>query len=761
MGERVIEKRCGLDSGLLLAVLLGLAAALPFLVRPGLPRDTDAELHVFRAAEILSCWQGGVLYPRWAPDFYYGYGYPIFNYYAPLTYHLAALFSLCPGVDIVGGVKAVFVLGLILSGAGAYLLARDVLGDPPAAVVAAASFLFAPYVLFVDPHARGDLAEHFAIGLLPLALFATRRWVEQGRRAPFVGSVLFCAALILSHNLLGVVGFAILLAAIFWQVVVEGRRDGVGRGLVTPLLALALGAVFWLPMLVELPLVQLTVVGAGHFDFRNHFVALAELLAPSRVLDLGSVAPRYWFNLGLPQWVLALVGVVGGMGWLGRSRRALAFFALSALGLVALILPLSLPLWEAIPPLAYLQFPWRLLGPAALMAALLAGAAASLLPNTSWRPLALAAGLALTLALSLPLLFPPEWGADFGDTTPAGIVRFELEGKVVGTTSTGDFLPRTVETMLRPQGSLVASYESGWIDKANHAAVPEGTTVKVVDHGPVHDRFSVSAPRRFVFRLYTLAFPGWTAWVDDEPVDIELGRPEGFITLWVPPGEHDVLVRFVDTPVRRAAWGISVAALIALLAALGVAPWTGERQASPRLSRRMLVWLGGALLLFLLFKLALVDPLGWFRYTSPPGEAWAAQYRQQANLAGEVELLGFDLPGRQVRPGEMLDVVLYWRAVHPLETNYQSFVHLAQPLTVAWGQSDALNPGGLPTTRWPQDRYVWDAHRFQVPANTPPGEYVLAVGLYTLADGRRLPVLGAEEQDSVVLEIPVTVLPGR
>ncbi|HIE38231.1 MAG TPA: hypothetical protein EYP77_04025, partial [Anaerolineae bacterium] len=170
-----------LDLGLLLVLALAVLAASPFLTRPGLPRDTDAELHVFRAAEVLACWRGGVFYPRWAPDFYYGYGYPIFNYYAPLTYHLAALLALLPGVGIVAGVKGVFILGLILGGMGTYLLVRDLFGPGPG-VVGAAAFLFAPYVLFIDPHARGDLAEHFAVGLLPPALFLLRRWVEWGGR---------------------------------------------------------------------------------------------------------------------------------------------------------------------------------------------------------------------------------------------------------------------------------------------------------------------------------------------------------------------------------------------------------------------------------------------------------------------------------------------------------------------------------------------------------------------------------------------------
>ncbi|MEW5989028.1 MAG: hypothetical protein AB1791_20575, partial [Chloroflexota bacterium] len=109
-----------LDPGYLVVVAICLMALWPFLSRPGLPQETDAELHIFRLAELSRLVRGGVVYPRWAPHFYYGYGYPIFNYYAPLTYYLGLLVELLPGLGPVEGVKAVFALGLWLGSLGIY-----------------------------------------------------------------------------------------------------------------------------------------------------------------------------------------------------------------------------------------------------------------------------------------------------------------------------------------------------------------------------------------------------------------------------------------------------------------------------------------------------------------------------------------------------------------------------------------------------------------------------------------------------------------
>ena len=748
------------DWGVLLALALALVAAAPFLTRPGLPHQTDAELHVYRAAELGHALRAGALYPRWAPDFYFGYGYPIFNYYAPLTYYLANLFDLLPGVDIVGGVKAVFVLGFLLASLGAYLLGRE-LFEPAAGVLAAASFTFAPYVVFIDPHARGDLAEHFAVCLLPLALYFFRRLMSGvGGRGALLGSVLTLAALVFSHNLLGLVSSGLLLAYWVWEVVLGAGRGRAGWGMLAFALAAAIIAFFWLPALLERDAVKLNVVGPGHFDFHEHFLSLCELLAPSRILDMGATAPRYRFNLGLAQWLLALpaLGAFLRLGTrkirkLPDSLTLLPYFVLAGLALIFLMLPASVGIWERVPGLPYLQFPWRLLGPANLMLAMCGAGSVALLPPNRWRDPVLAVILVAILLLALPVLYPPMWAPDFGPTAPQDIIQWEQHSLALGTTSTGDFVPVGAALVpMHPEPALIESYSRpGPVDRVNRATLPDGARVEIIEHGPLHDRFAVSTPKQFILRLYTFYFPGWRAYVDGEEVEIEVAGPEGFITLRVPEGEHEVLVRFEDTPPRTAGWIISVVGLATLVVALMLVP---KSQISS-LKSQNLIWLGGALLLFVILKGAVIDPHDdWLRYTSPPGQAWAAQYEQRANFGGQIELLGYDLPRRRVYSGEEFSVVLYWHALTHLDVNYQSFVHLARPLHVLWGQEDHLNPGGLPTTRWPLDKYVWDEYEIHVLPGTPPGEYVLNVGLYSMAGGYRLQRYGEYGQavgDSVVI----------
>jgi hypothetical protein len=583
------------------------------------------------------------------------------------------------------------------------------------------------------------LAEHFAICLLPLTFYTFRRVMRGvGGRGTLLASVLSLAAVVFSHNLLGLVCAALLLGYWLW-LMVFGTARRAGWGVIVFALSAALIAFFWLPALLEWSLVDLKVTGPGHFDFREHFLSLGELLAPMPVLDLGATAPRYPFTLGLMQWLLALPALI----LLIRRglRRELTFFVLTALSMGLLMLPLSQGIWEFVPRMEYLQFPWRLLGPTNLMLALCAASISALLPRKVWRGPVLAGVLSLLLAFALPALYPPMWAPDFGGTTARDIINWEIRSLAYGTTSTGDFVPKgAVLAPIDPMPSLLDSYVGdGPVDKVNRAGLPAGAQVEIVSHGPAHDYLHISTPESFLFRVYTFYFPGWHAYVDGEEVEIEVAGPEGFITFWIPAGDHEVEIRFEDTPPRRVGWVVSAVGALALAVALWIFPGAhrgrGARKVLPES-----IWLLAVVVCFFGVKSLVIDPRdNWLRYTSPPGQAWAAQYEQQANFGGKIELLGYDLPRPRVRSGDELSVVLYWHALQALDANYQSFVHVARPLHLLWGQEDHLNPGGLPTTRWPLGRYVWDEYRVEILPGTPPGEYLLNVGLYLMGDGYRLP----------------------
>ena len=97
------------DPYILLVILFSLFTIGP-LLQPGYFWDAhDARHTVYFLLEFDQGIQDGILYPRWQPDFAFGYGYPFFNIYGPLSTYAAELFHLL-GLSFTGAVKVLFGL---------------------------------------------------------------------------------------------------------------------------------------------------------------------------------------------------------------------------------------------------------------------------------------------------------------------------------------------------------------------------------------------------------------------------------------------------------------------------------------------------------------------------------------------------------------------------------------------------------------------------------------------------------------------------
>jgi len=107
-------------------------------------------------------------------------------------------------------------------------------------------------------------------------------------------------------------------------------------------------------------------------------------------------------------------------------------------------------------------------------------------------------------------------------------------------------------------------------------------------------------------------------------------------------------------------------------------------------------------------------------------------------VEGFGELVGADLAALELRPGDDLDVTLYWRALGPAEADYTVFVHLVDPDNGILAQSDAWPDGGVaPTTTWSEGEVIVDRHVLRVPEAVLAGDYELYVGMYDAKRGAR------------------------
>ncbi len=766
-----------IDPGYLLVLGICLLAIWPFISRASLPVETDAELHVFRLHELGYLIRGGEFYPRWAPNFYHGYGYPIFNYYAPLAYYVGLLVELWPQFDAVTAVKFVFVLGLLGGGLGMYGFVRDNWGRG-AGYVATAVYLYAPYVQYIDPHARGVLPESFSLGLFPLALWAVdrvRRGVAGG--VGVVTAVLLVAAVILSHNLMALLFFAILFSWASWHLLIQlylrKKSSAAGQQLcnlrfvfAVLLLGLGVAALFWIPVILERNDVQLnTLLGQGdNYDFRTHFLTLREMLSPSLRLDWGASEPAFRFNLGVAQWLLGGLGILFVLLRRVKHRAHATFFIVALAVLLFLMSATSTFVWESVPFLPFFQFPWRLLGAVAAMLAVLAGVGTSGLvamlaerhkQAALWMPALFVAGV---LLLALPLSQPAPWG-DFGEVNTLRMTMIENTGRWLGTTSTSDYVPAT--SLARPQReeSMIGRIAEGKpLDRINYAVLPEGTEIETEYIRPLLTRYTINAPEPFLFRLYQFAFPGWEVRLDGEVVATELGMPEGLLVVPVPAGRYTLEVEFGTTPARSLGMAVSLLSLL-LAVVLG---WVWRRS-------RLLVAGGGGeygrfalmdkfvaltLLLITTLFIFVLNPSGILHQNSQGFVAQPAQEDVFADFGEQIALIGYSTSTQTAKPGETIELTFYLQAQDALAINYQSFAHILRPDGTLLAQSDKINPGEFPTKNWSLDKYVRDVHYLYIPLDTPAGAYPVTMGLWVQTEGWRLPLLdevGVQIGDNVPL----------
>ena len=443
------------------------------------------------------------------------------------------------------------------------------------------------------------------------------------------------------------------------------------------------------------------------------------------------------------------------------------------------MLPLAGPLWTRLPLARFIAFPWRLLGPAGLFAAVMGATPLLLLPERGAR-----AGLLFILLLA-PLsvaayLFPPAslWRpAPAGGLTLADIGRYESStGGSRGTASANEYLPRWVEDPDPPR-VMLQDYEAGRPpERLEAASLPpgsQGETLKSTGLEHIY-RLNLAQPGRVVIRSFY--YPGWRAWIDGEEAAISPGSPYGLITVAVPAGVHELRVAWGTTWPRTVGWvlfafgvaGVATAGFLCVKhrtfsATEHTEKWgQGRRpdqpQGSLRSTARPLLWQGSSflwlatavILVVAAAKIVWVEPhTEWFRLESPVDAPRGMTHPLHVRFANGVELLGYDLSRDTVRQGGQLAVRLYWRTHEDLEENLSSFVHLDSPAgNVTWANLTKEQAGDMPSRSWPTGFYVVDDFRLDVPENTPPVRAAIKVGLLDKA-GRRVPLISGEDTATI------------
>jgi hypothetical protein len=548
-----------------------LAASWPLLAWRGLPCGDDVLFTMQWAYGFVGALREGVAYPRWIAESNGGLGGPIFIFYAPLGYLAVGAAHVLTG-DVVSAVQVVLAVAALLSGLTFYLAARE-LGSRSGAAVGAALYVLLPYRV-LDVYWRFAFAESCAFVWFPLVFLYVRRLAREPTAGAAALLALAYAGLLLTHLVTAFMTLLLLAPyALMHLACRPGRVKRLGVLLASGVLALLLSAVYLVPLLAQREAVYLDSVYNPALDWSRSFLFQRPQSAGS---NAGRIRP--WVEtIALAQAAIAL----GAAGLLALRRRGASMAAkgsgsqtegwiqaLLCAWATFLQIPASAALWANLPELGSVQFPWRFSAFQGLSACVLvscawsaergaAAAPAARLPAMARRLSAAAMRAALVLAvvaaLELAWRIPGArgWIQD-------GALR---QGQRYRDAFVYEYLPRglPLSLLLKPEALKMRRAELSGPGSV-HVLLWHGHTRRLLVEGREANRL----------RLRTLAYPGWRAYVDGQPVPLEAGHTLQLIELRVAPGRRQVLLRFEPTADRWLGAVLSGAGLT-LLAALGLA----------------------------------------------------------------------------------------------------------------------------------------------------------------------------------------------
>jgi hypothetical protein len=121
------------------------------------------------------------------------------------------------------------------------------------------------------------------------------------------------------------------------------------------------------------------------------------------------------------------------------------------------------------------------------------------------------------------------------------------------------------------------------------------------------------------------------------------------------------------------------------------------------------------------------------------------EHRVEAQFGDDIELLGYDLSKKSVKPGESFTVTYYFRADDEVDEGWKLFVHGEG--TGPFKNLDHVPVSGLyPIEDWQPGQIVADEHEIKVSKKWKPGHFDVYLGFWHKSDGR-LPVSGDVEVD--------------
>jgi hypothetical protein len=531
---------------ILIVVLISIPIILPFFVQGFFPTH-DGEWTVVRLADMYRTLKDGQFPARYSGYLNYQYGYPLFNFAYPLPYYIGLIFVFLQ-FGFVNSIKILFILSTIISAVGMYMLGSQLWKKREAGVFVAALFLYWPYRM-IDLYVRGSLGEVIALGLIPWMFFLILYATQKQSKIALILSGIVLGAVILSHNIQSLLFIPIFfLFALFFSFVYYKKAK------LYPFIASVIGIVisvfFWLPALAEKKIILLSIIPIA--DRSLYFVTLSDLFIPSWGYGIPTdVLNRFSYQIGTAHILTVIAcGVVLITSYLKSKKDEYKSFMVALFSIVSIMIAMMFQftekIWELLPLISEINYPWTLLAPIGFVISLMGG---YIVRKNLFLNLIVWGILFVACVYGLMYAKPSEHvhrGDDFYSTNTGS------------TTSSQEYTPLWVKELPLESPANIAEISKG--QATVDSAIKSSNKIS----------FNVTAQTESIFTINTIYYPGWDLYVNNNKQTINYENKKGLITGKVPTGNSTVVARFRETPLRMTANVISGLGIVGCLVFIGL-----------------------------------------------------------------------------------------------------------------------------------------------------------------------------------------------
>lgn len=556
---------------LLIVFIIAVSTLIPIFSHSYFTMHDDQ--HVARLYLLDQSINQGTLYPRWVDQLGFGYGYPLFNFYPPLIYYVAEFFR-SVGFGYILSIKLMLVVGSIVGSLGVFLFTKRIYGTLAGFSATMLFTLFSYRAITV--YVRGAFAEYWALSLVPWMLLAVYNLHTSPTHKNALLAGCAIALIVLAHPFVAIPSSMLVVCYVILLYVLsdkQSRPHFIRSALLSGFTALALSSFFWLPSMIERKYTLVdTILLRELASYAIHFVYPQQLLfSPwgfgGSVQGLGDGLS---FQINKPY--LAIIVMTVAMWILIRNAlkqridtrvAAMTLFVASMMMVsLFLMLPYSKFVWDHIPYLQYLQFPWRFMAFFGLFASIFSGSLIYLVgtwPQISKShkerfQLITTGMIFLIVFIVQSKYFRPQQFINSTDVERTGY--HEIAWRI--SKSSFEFVPKGVRTKKTIYDTTTLDIEEKEIADRTHTVLGGTATVDVTSRRFDYKRFTSDAASPYFLQIHTFSFPGWKAYIDGNEVSIDDANDFKLIRVNVPKGKHIVEIAYHSTPVQKVASAISI-----------------------------------------------------------------------------------------------------------------------------------------------------------------------------------------------------------